>query len=76
MVTRQSAILVGVGLLMGLIAAALSARLLEAMLFEVSTTDPLTYLGVAAFLCVVAGVATWVPARRATAVDPASVLRG
>ena len=45
------------------------------VLYDVSSTDPITYVGVAVFLSAIAAVATWVPARRATAVDPASVLR-
>jgi ABC-type lipoprotein release transport system permease subunit len=65
----------GAGLLIGLVASALLARLLGSFLYDVGTTDALTYACVAIFLSLVAALATWVPATRASAVDPASVLR-
>lgn len=76
MVVRQSATLVGIGLVAGLGGARLLAGLVESFLYDVGTADPITYVGVAAFLSAIAAVATWVPARKATAIDPASVLRG
>jgi ABC-type lipoprotein release transport system permease subunit len=45
------------------------------MLFEVSSTDPLTLASVAALLLAVAALACWLPAHRATRVDPVTVLR-
>ncbi len=75
MVLRQSATLVGVGLAVGLVAAVATSRLLESVLFGVGATDIGTYGAVALFLSLVAGLATWLPAARATRVDPASVLR-
>jgi len=49
---------------------------LAALLYEVSPTDPATLLAVAATLAAAAAAASWLPARRATMVSPAEVLRG
>lgn len=75
MVIRQSGLLLALGLLVGMGGASLLTRFVESMLYDVGRLDPFTYLGVAAFLAAVTVLATWVPARRATAVPPASVLR-
>lgn len=66
-------VLVGVGL--GLVAALLLTRVLRSMLFNVSSTDPLTFAAISLVLLLVTLVATWLPARRATRVDPVVVLR-
>ena len=50
-------------------------RLMESLLFEVSTTDESIFAGVAALLIAVAVLACWIPARRATKVDPLIALR-
>jgi len=64
---------VGVGL--GFAGAAAASRLLHAILFGLSTLDPAAFLGVSAFLTAVALLAGYLPARRATRVDPLIALR-
>jgi len=64
-----------IGVLVGGIAAYALTRLMESMVFGVSTSDPLTYAGVAGLLIAVALLAAYVPARRATRIDPMIALR-
>lgn len=63
------------GAAFGLIGAVAVTRVIDHLLFQVSPTDPLTFAGVAALLMAVAVVACWIPARRATRVDPLTALR-
>lgn len=67
--------LAAIGLVVGLVSASLLMRLLGSLLFGVSPFDPLTYGAVISALAVVALVATWLPARQATRIDPMSALR-
>jgi predicted permease len=67
--------LAAIGLVVGLISAAALMRLLSSLLFGVNAFDPLTYLAVSAGLGGVALVATWLPARQATRIDPMLALR-
>lgn len=74
-VLRQTLVIAGAGACVGLLAALATTRVLRALLFGVQPTDPLS-LGVAcAVLILVALVAAYVPARRATRVDPVHALR-
>ena len=75
MVLRETLVLVAVGLAIGVPAALLSARLIATQLFGLSPTDPLTLIGAAVVLTVVALLAGYVPARRASRVDPLTALR-
>jgi putative ABC transport system permease protein len=75
LVVGQGMRLVLVGLGLGLAGAWALSRVLSSQLYEVTSRDPVTYAGVAAVLGVVALVATYLPARRATRVDPMMSLR-
>ena len=75
MFVRSALLLTGVGMVLGLVAAAGLAQLMKSLLFGISPIDPLTYLAVVAVLGSVALVASYPPARRAAAVDPVEALR-
>jgi predicted permease len=75
MVVREVATIVGVGLGVGVIVSALAASRFAPFLFGVAALDPLTFAGAVAVLLTVAGVAAWVPARRAATADPVQALR-
>ena len=73
---RHGVRIAAIGLAFGAIAAAVLMRLLGSLLFGVSPFDPLTYGASIALLGLIALVATWLPARQATRVDPSIALRG
>ena len=75
LVVRQGAMLVVAGAVVGLGAATASSRVLESFLYGVTTDDRLTFVAAPLVLVAVALVACWLPARRATRVDPMEVLR-
>jgi len=74
LVLRRGFVLTIVGVTMGLAAAAASARVLETMLFRVTPLDWATYAAVAVAFTLVAFGASYLPARRAAAVDPTIAL--
>jgi putative ABC transport system permease protein len=74
-VLRQGAILIGGGVVLGLSIAMAATRALESLLFGVSPVDPFTYAMVTIALVTTAIVACYIPARRATKVDPVVALR-
>jgi ABC-type antimicrobial peptide transport system permease subunit len=75
LVLRSGSRLIALGIAIGLIGAVISARLIQSFLFGVSQYDPFTYAAVATILFAIALLATWLPARRATQVDPIAALR-
>lgn len=76
LVLRQGALFAGIGILVGTIGALGLTRLLSGMLYEVSPTDPVAFGAVALLLAVIAMLASFIPARRASKADPMNVLRG
>jgi predicted permease len=75
LVIGQGVRLTLIGIALGLLAALAVTRLMKSLLFGVSATDPLTFVGVAGLLLIVTLLACWLPARRATQVDPLVALR-
>ena len=75
MVLREGALLAGGALLLGGVTAATLSRFLVGLLYEVEAADPATYAGVGVILAMAALLAAYVPAKRATRVDPIEALR-
>jgi len=75
MFVRQGLLLTGIGVACGVAAAVALTRLMTALLFEVSPLDPATYCAVCAVLIAAAVLASYIPARRATNIDPSDALR-
>jgi predicted permease len=74
-VSRQGLVLAGIGAGIGVVLAFAVTRLMTGFLYGVDPFDPLTFLGVPLLLALLALLACWVPARRATKVDPMTALR-
>lgn len=75
LVVRQGLLLTALGMVVGIGGAAVATRLLESFLFGVTTTDPSAFVLGVVVLGGVAIVASYLPARRATLVDPVQTLR-
>jgi putative ABC transport system permease protein len=75
LIVGQGMRVVAVGVVAGVAGALLVTRLMTTLVYGVSVTDPLTYVGVAALLSAVALVASYLPARRATRIDPLVAMR-
>jgi putative ABC transport system permease protein len=75
LMVQQGMVLVVLGVAIGVAGAVALTRVMESLLFGVTAKDPLTFVAVAALLTIVAFVACYVPARRATKVDPLVALR-
>jgi putative ABC transport system permease protein len=75
MVLRQGLRLTTIGIGIGLTGAIALTRYMEGMLYEVTPLDPLTYVAVVALFAAVTSIASYVPARRATRIDPMTALR-
>ena len=75
LVVAQGMRVVSVGVAVGLVGALLASRLMTQLVYGIRVTDPATYAGVAALLAAVALVASYIPARRATGIDPLVAMR-
>jgi putative ABC transport system permease protein len=76
MFVSRGVVLTGVGVLVGLVPAIALTRVMSSLLVGISPLDPLTYVTVSLFLIAAATAASYIPARRASAVDPVKALRG
>jgi putative ABC transport system permease protein len=75
MVLGEAFALAAAGVALGVAGAAAATRLMAALLFGVTPTDPATFVSIAGILMAIALAGSYVPARRATAVDPMATLR-
>ena len=75
LVMKKGMVLIGSGIAIGIVLALGATRLLESLLFGVSTTDPVTFVAVPVLLIAVGLLANYLPARRALRVNPVSALR-
>ena len=76
MISRNGVRLAAIGVVIGILIALGVTRFLRSLLYDVSPTDPVILAGTCAALLLVALAASWIPARRAAAVDPSEALRG
>src|SRR5450432_486939 len=75
MILANGLVLAGVGLIIGLLGAGMATPLMREMLVGVSPWDPVTYVAITAVLVTATVIASWIPANRATRVDPMTALR-
>jgi putative ABC transport system permease protein len=75
MVLSQGVALIGIALVIGAVGAFSLTSLLQSLVFDVATTDPVTFAAMIALLAAVALLACWLPARRASGIDPVTAIR-
>ena len=76
MVLAEGGVLLAVGLLLGVVGAILTTRLMQELLYGVAPDDPVTVIGVSVLMAVVGVSACWIPARRAARINPLMAIRG
>ena len=75
MIVREGMRTAAIGLAAGLVAALALTRVMRSILYEVTATDPAVFAAIALLLAAVAALASYIPARRATRIDPIAALR-
>jgi ABC-type antimicrobial peptide transport system permease subunit len=75
LILRQGILLAAIGISVGLVASISLTRLLKTLLFEVTATDTITFVSMSTLVVVVTLLASFIPARRASRVDPMEALR-
>ncbi len=75
LVVRQGMTMAAIGIGIGLLASLILTRFISTLLFEVSATDPMIFVGIALGICLLSSLASYLPARKATRVDPIVALR-
>jgi putative ABC transport system permease protein len=75
LILRKGILLTAIGVTLGVVGAAGAARYLQSMLFGIEPLDPLTFIAVAIGFTAIAALASYLPARRATRVEPVVALR-
>ena len=76
MVLAEGGVLLIAGLVLGVVGAILTTRLIQGLLFGVGPDDPVTIIGVSTLMAAIGVAACWIPARRAAKIDPAMAMRG
>ncbi|MBV9769466.1 MAG: ABC transporter permease [Bryobacterales bacterium] len=74
-ILREGVVMTGVGVALGLAAALVLSRFIGSLLFGVAPTDPVTFVAMPVLLALVSVIALWIPARRASSIDPMEALR-
>jgi ABC-type antimicrobial peptide transport system permease subunit len=75
MIMREGSVMLVSGIAIGLLLAVATAKIVSGILYEVGALDPIAFTVAPLVLTIAALIATWLPARRATQVDPAQALR-
>jgi ABC-type antimicrobial peptide transport system permease subunit len=75
MILKEGGVLLAFGLVLGVAGAFFAARVIQGLLFGVAPHDPITFVGVAVLMAAIGVVACWIPARRASRIDPAITMR-